>query len=235
MNIRILHLLEGARQARGLTVIIDVFRAFSTACYATGNGAERILVVGDLETAYSLKKKHAKYILMGERSEKMPRGFDFGNSPSQMQNADLSGRTVVLTTSSGTRGLLIASQADEIITGSFVNAGAVVKYIQSRAPDMVSLVCMGYAAKRRIEEDTFCAEYIRNCLHGLETDYENMTDTIRETSGARFFIARNQDHAPSTDLYLCLHRDRFDFVLKAKRIEDDILQLDKYPPLKILQ
>jgi 2-phosphosulfolactate phosphatase len=52
MDIEILHLIEGARQAKGLTVIIDVFRAFSTACYVIRNGASQIIPVGDVELAY---------------------------------------------------------------------------------------------------------------------------------------------------------------------------------------
>ena len=53
-----LHLVDGARQATGLTVIIDVFRAFSTACYTVFQGASRIIPVGDLDLAYELKKKN---------------------------------------------------------------------------------------------------------------------------------------------------------------------------------
>ena len=67
MNIRILQLIEGAQQATGLTVIIDVFRAFSTACYVFGNGVERIIPVGNLELAYQLKRQHPEYLLIGER------------------------------------------------------------------------------------------------------------------------------------------------------------------------
>ena len=227
MDIRILQLVDGAKQARGLTVVIDVFRAFSTACYVIGAGAEKIIAVGELGAVFSLKEKHTEYILMGERGEKMPPGFDFGNSPSQLQDIDFTGKTVIQTTSSGTQGLVNAIHADEILTGSFVNVGAIVSYIKSRSPDVVSLVCMGYAAERPIEEDTYCAEYIRNSLQGLQTDFDSMTDNIRETSGARFFIAESQDHAPSTDFYLCLHLDRFDFVLQAKKIESGLLQLDK--------
>lgn len=57
MKIRILQLIEGAKKAQGLTVIIDVFRAFSQACYVFNNGVERIIPVGSLETAYGLKEK----------------------------------------------------------------------------------------------------------------------------------------------------------------------------------
>jgi 2-phosphosulfolactate phosphatase len=232
MNIQILQLVDGAKQARGLAVVIDVFRAFSTACYATGQGAEKIIAVGDLDTAFSLKKKHPEYILMGERDEKIVSGFDFGNSPSQIEHIDFTGKTIVHTTSSGTQGLVSVVHADKIITGSFVNANAIVRYIQANSPEQVSLVCMGYATERPVEEDTYCAEYIRNSLQGLQTDYDSMTDNIRETSGARFFLADSQDHAPSTDFYLCLDLDRFDFVLQATQLSEGIMQLDKKTPLE---
>jgi len=58
MDIEMLHLVDGARQATGLTVIIDVFRAFSTSCYTVFQGASRIIPVGDLDLAYELKKKN---------------------------------------------------------------------------------------------------------------------------------------------------------------------------------
>ncbi|HEY4786523.1 MAG TPA: 2-phosphosulfolactate phosphatase, partial [Bacteroidales bacterium] len=63
MEIRILHLLEGAKQAEGLTIVIDVFRAFSVACYLSHNGAKDILPVGDIKKAYELKRKFPDYLL----------------------------------------------------------------------------------------------------------------------------------------------------------------------------
>jgi 2-phosphosulfolactate phosphatase len=67
MNIDILHLIDGVRKATGLTVIIDVFRAFSTACYAFAQGATRIIPVGDLDLAYELKEKNPEFLLLGNR------------------------------------------------------------------------------------------------------------------------------------------------------------------------
>jgi 2-phosphosulfolactate phosphatase len=69
MNIKILQLLDGAKVAEGITVIIDVFRAFSTACYAVEKGIEKIYPVGNIEMAYELKKANPDYILVGERDE----------------------------------------------------------------------------------------------------------------------------------------------------------------------
>jgi 2-phosphosulfolactate phosphatase len=217
MDIQILQLIDGAKEAKGLTVIIDVFRAFSTACYVYDRGAAQIIPVGNIELAYRLKDQNPGFVLMGERNEMKPHGFDFGNSPALIQNASLEGKTVVHTTSSGTQGIEAAAHAPEIITGSFVNAGAIVKYIRQKKPDVVSLVCMGYACELPTDEDTLCAEYIRNELKGLTNDFEKMVKIIRKGSGRRFFEAGKQEWAPKEDFDLCLRLNAFHFVLKVER------------------
>lgn len=218
MNIEILQLLEGARQAKGLTVIIDVFRAFSTACYAFGNDIQRIYPVGSLEKAYELKKLNPEYILVGERNEQKPEGFDFGNSPSQLlEGGNLSGKTMVHTTSSGTQGIANATSADEILTGSFVNAQAIINYICKQNPANVSLVCMGYSCQYPTDEDTLLAVYIKNELEGKLNDFKAMVEQIRNGDGARFFAPEKQEWAPVADFDLCLALNRFNFVLKVER------------------
>lgn len=216
MQIQILQLLEGAREARGLTVIIDVFRAFSTACYAYHQGAEKIIPVGSIDLAYRLKEQNPDSVLLGERNEQKPAGFDFGNSPSQLVAEKIAGKLLVHTTSSGTQGIANATNADQIITGSFVNAGAIVRYIQQQKPAIVSLVCMGYACEYPTDEDTLCAEWIKNELEGAPNDFDAMVEIIRTGSGARFFDAEKQSWSPQADFDLCLNLNRFDFVLKVE-------------------
>jgi len=215
MEINILQLIEGAKAARGLTVVIDVFRAFSLVCYAFDRGAERIIPVGDINIAYELKKENPDYILIGERNEQIMPGFDFGNSPTHILNENFKGKTLVHTTSAGTQGLVNAVNADEILTGSFVNADAIVRYIRKTKPTEVSLVCMGYSALYPIEEDTFCAEYIKNELEGKKNRFDKMKKIIRSGSGKRFFEAEKQEYAPSSDFELCLDLNHFSFVVKS--------------------
>lgn len=226
MKIIIRQLLEGAKEAKGLTVIIDVFRAFSTACYVMSNNAKRILPVSDINLAYELKRSNPDYILMGERFEQKPDGFDFGNSPTHVLNTDFSGKTVVQTTSAGTQGLVNAINAQEIITGSFVNAPAIVNYIKKKQPDIVTLVCMGYSMKHPTEEDTFCAEYIKADLENQPSDFTKMKEIIRQTSAKRLFMHENQTFSPASDFDLCTDLGRFHFVLIADR-KEGILQLTK--------
>ena len=119
MDIRKSYYLDGAKNAEGLVVIIDVFRAFSTACYIYGSGAERIILAAGPEQALALKNDHPGYVLIGEKNARMVNGFDYGNSPYSVEKANLTGKTAVLMTSAGTLGLLGAEKADEVLTGSF--------------------------------------------------------------------------------------------------------------------
>jgi 2-phosphosulfolactate phosphatase len=227
MEISILHLVEGARKAKGVTVVIDVFRAFSTACYVFHNGADKIHPVGSIETAYQLQDLHPDWLLMGEKDEQTIPGFHYGNSPTFVKDIDFTGKTVIQRTSAGTQGLVNATGAEILLTGSFVNAGALVKYIRKADPQYLSLVCMGYSAEHPIEEDTFCAEYLRNELEGKANDFKLMKETIRKTSAQRFFAPENQHFSPSSDYELCLDLNRFDFILKIEATEDMLLTMRK--------
>ena len=227
MKIQILHLVEGARKAEGIAVIIDVFRAFSTACYIINNGAEKIIPVSETANAFRIKELNPDYILLGEEFERKVPGFDFGNSPLHIVNTDFTGKTVVHRTSSGTLGIVNAVKADELMTGSFVNAGAIINYIRKQNPNTVSLVCMGYAALRLIEEDTLCAEYISMTLKGRKPDFPEMVRLIKETSAQRFFDPANADFSPPEDVDLCLDLNRFNFILRAVRSIPEHIYLER--------
>jgi 2-phosphosulfolactate phosphatase len=227
MNITIHHFLRGAQNATGLTVIIDVFRAFSTACYVFANGAEKIIPVGDLETAYRLKKENPDFVLTGERNGRKQAGFDYGNSPTEVEHVDLSGKTIVQTTSAGTQGLVNATKADEIITGSFVNAGAIVEYIRRRKVETVSLVEMGKNGKEEALEDTLCAEYIKSILEGQPSEFDSIYEDLFAKGAGRDFFDSAKEWMPKTDFDLCLKLNRFNFVLKIEEFARGLICLKK--------
>ncbi len=225
MDIKTLHLIEGAKQARGLAVIIDVFRAFSTACYVVRNGAREIIPVGDVELAYELKDGSPDYVLMGERQGKILPGFDYGNSPTEILKVDFSGKTVIQTTSAGTQGFANATGADELIYGSFVNAEANVAYIRKKSPEVVSLVCMGTWAIRQADEDALCAEYISGRLQNKTFDKQDIRARLKESKPARIFFDPAKDWAPETDFDYCLDIGLCDFVLKAEPFGNGLVAL----------
>ena len=218
MNIRILHMVEGAKAATGLTVVIDVFRAFTVETYLMRNNAEKIIPVGDVQTALDYKAAHPGTLLCGERGGAIIPGFDFGNSPSALEHIDLTGKTVVHTTSAGTQGIANAVHAEEIITGSLVNAKAIADYILSKNPRDVSLVCMGLMAEAQTEEDNLCAEYIKSLLEGapLPNIYQQMAD-LKHTSGAKFFDPAQNHIFPQRDFELCVELNTVPFVLRLKK------------------
>lgn len=225
MEIQTLSLISGARRARGLTVIIDVFRAFTLECYMAAAGAAVIHPVGAVETAFSLKAAHPDWLLAGERGGAKVPGFDYGNSPWEIHDLDLTGRTILHTTSAGTQGIVNAGAetggVTEIVTGSLVNADAVISYIKKQDPAVVSLVCMGNAGTRRAEEDELCADYIRASLMGDAMDIRARADALRCTAGAKFFDPDNTIF-PEGDFGLCVDVGRFDFVLRIETGEDGL-------------
>ena len=222
MNIRILQLIDGAKEARGLTVVIDVFRAFSLEAYMLAGGAERIYPIGDVELAYKLKKENPDFILAGERHGKILPGFDTGNAPSLLSLIDVRGKTVVHTTSAGTQGIANARYADEILGASLVNAKATARYIKESGAEEVSLVCMGLEALAPTEEDTLCAEYIKSLLLGEEIDLTSEIEKLKYTSGAKFFDPAQNDVFPMEDFAMCVNADRFNFVIKLIKSDNSI-------------
>lgn len=219
-EINMLQLLEGAKQAEGLTVIIDVFRAFSLECYLYDMGVKLIRPVGTIEEAFSLRDRIEDSILIGERKGIKCEGFDYGNSPSSIQKEDVAGKTIIHTTSAGTQGIVNAVHADEIITGSLVNARAVAKYIISRQPQTVSLVSMGSGGVRIAPEDELCAAYIKSILEGREfTDMDQRVGDLRHHGGEHFFDPERQGIFPEADFYRCIEYNKFPFVLAIEKDE----------------
>jgi 2-phosphosulfolactate phosphatase len=228
MEIRRLSTVSGAREARGLAVIIDVFRAFTTAAHVMANGAERIVPVLTVEESFELRRIHPDWLQIGERGGVRVEGFDYGNSPYDASLADFTGRTVIQTTGAGTQGVVSASGADEIVLGSFVMAGAVARFIQKVQPEVVSLVAMGDVGVDPNEEDESCAEYIEGLLKGGRPDFEGMRGRIRASPSGFKFFDESRPQFREEDFRLALELDRFDFVLRV--IRGDLLTVVKEVP-----
>ena len=220
-KVNILHLIEGAKQATGLTVIIDVFRAFSLECYLYDMGVKEIRPVGGVEEAFALRDRMPGSVLVGERHGKKCDGFDFGNSPSTIAPEHVLGKTILHTTSAGTQGIVNATGAGEIITGSLVNAKAVAEYILQKQPEKVSVVCMGNGGVRPATEDELCAEYIKSLLEGNELpNMDARVASLQTKGGEHFFDKARQEVFPEADFWLCIMYNRFPFVIRIEKDEE---------------
>mgnify|MGYP001625366242 CR=1 FL=1 len=225
MNIKI---VNDAEQATGLAVIIDVFRAFTVEPYLINNGAKKLIPVGDMQIAYNYKKKDNNFILIGERNGIILPGFDYGNSPSQIENIDFSGKTIIHTTSCGTQGIVKAINAKKIITGSLVNAKAIARYITKNKINEISLVALCRTGKLPADEDILCAKYIKSLVE--DKPLNNMKEEIEKlkiTTGSKFFDKLKQKDFPERDFYLCTEMNKFGFVLKVKKDEEENLYIEK--------
>ena len=135
---------------------------------------------------------------------------------------------LIHTTSAGTQGIVNASGATEILTGSLVNAAAIARYIKAFDAEEVSLVAMGWEGKEEAPEDVLCARYIKSLLEGTSMDMEKELNMLRVTpSGAKFFKSETQDVFPERDYWMCTDVDRFDFVLKVSQLEKDIFEVKR--------
>lgn len=109
---------------RGPVVVVDVIRAFTTAAYALGAGAEAIYLVEGVDEALALAKELPDALVMGEEHGRRPLGFDLSNSPVDAAHADLQGRVLVQRTSAGTQGAVAGRYADRLFAASLVCASA---------------------------------------------------------------------------------------------------------------
>lgn len=220
MIIRIESLLEGAQRAAGAVVVIDVFRAFTTAAVVLANGAERIVMVGSVAEALSLRESGFGQVCIGEVKGIPPAGFDFGNSPHQVSGVDFRGKTAIQRTSAGTQGIVTVRNATSLFAGSLVTASATARALRATGSPLVSLVAMGKNAESRTDEDELCALHLRNLLEGRPgAPAAALRGVILACEEALRFGGPDHPESPAEDLEIALDVDRFDFAIPVT-IED---------------
>lgn len=213
IGIRRLRLLDGAAAANGHVVIVDVLRAATACAYALAGGAERVVMVADIAGALELRRRQPGAILFGEVAGEAVPEFDFDNSPTLLERADLAGRTLVQRTSSGVQGLLAARHAQALFFAGFVTAGATARVISARKPQVVSLVAMGTAGGTApTSDDEACAAYIESLLRGRPLPTDLLIADVRRRIG-------DEHPAPTwrDDVERALAIDRFDFAIEVVR------------------
>jgi len=219
MEISIGSLVSGAQKARGIAVVIDVYRCFTTEAVAFRNGAKKIILVAEIEEALYLKSKGVGDLVMGEVGGRKPDGFDFGNSPYELKDIDLSGKTIIQSTRAGTVGVTNVSGAEIIYGGSLVVAKATTIAIQSRNPSYVSLVAMGLEGRIRSDEDEQCALYLRNVLQGRFPDKKAVKSLIMAGEESQKYDDSNLTQWPVEDRTMALQIDSHNFALRIT-VED---------------
>lgn len=143
-----------------IVVVIDVLRATSAICAAFNNGVEGIIPVASIEEARELQEKG--YLAGAERNGQIVDGFEFGNSPLGFKNDRFKGKTVVLTTTNGTKTIHVARNAPMVVIGALTNLDVLVSWLHSQKKSTLCL-CAGWKDKFNLE-DTICAGAIADAL-----------------------------------------------------------------------
>ncbi|MDG1349297.1 MAG: 2-phosphosulfolactate phosphatase [Flavobacteriales bacterium] len=203
---------------KSTVVVIDLLRATSVISTAFMEGVKAIIPVQTLDEALSYKGKDG-YIVAAERNAKPIEGFDFGNSPFHYINADVEGKTLVLTTTNGTKAIYNARE-HKVITASYINIDAVAKHLIDEHNDVI-LLCSGWKGVFNLEDPIFAGSLAKLLL---ESDkYESNCDSM--------FASIQLLKSAEGDLFNYLsdssHRRR----LKSLNLEDDT-RFCLSPPIK---
>ena len=209
-------LLRGAQEAEGTALIIDVYRAFTTAAIAFTRGAKEIVLVAEVEEAMELRKRGVGVLCMGEVGGMRPEGFDFGNSPYELSQTDLTGKTLIQSTRAGTVGVAAARNADKIYACALVTAQATAKVVLSELPEVVSIVAMG-AGGARSDEDEQCALYLRNLLQGRAPDPEAVRSLVLAGGESQKFGDPSRPQFHAKDKEHALQIDTIPFAIGVAR------------------
>jgi 2-phosphosulfolactate phosphatase len=222
MEIRVDSLIEGACRAEGTAIIVDVYRAFTTAAVALSRGARRIILVPEIEEALDLRDRGVGEMCIGEVGGIRPDGFDFGNSPYELSQADVRGRTLIQSTRAGTVGVASARRASRVYVGSLAIAAATARAVLKDAPQLVTIVAMGWEGRTRTDEDELCAWYIKNLLEGRRPDRQAVAALVRVGQHSQKFDDPAQPQYHPRDREIALDVDSVGLAIRVDR-EDGLL------------
>ena len=229
-----------AVHARNLTnttcIVFDVLRATSTMVTALGNGAEALIPVEEIDDAVWLRQKRPKLLLAGERAGvrirtegSNPLMFDLGNSPREFKRNVVEGRTIVITTTNGTRALLACRAAPVILVASFLNLSATCEQIHSSAPAELLLVCGG-TYNEAAYEDVLCAGAVIDFLKekkatdladsallawkAYRLEERDLTSALAQSRNGRRLLEQPELR---DDVEFCAQRDRVALVARLEK------------------
>src|SRR5690606_20886206 len=198
-----------------IAVVIDIFRATSSMCYGLANGAKAIIPVAEIEECLAYADS-AECLLAAERNGEVVQGFNFGNSPFSYGSDNVAGKTVVLTTTNGTRAIQACLEATTVAVGSFLNITALSDWLKNQSSHIL-LVCAGWKDHVCMEDTLFAGAVVSR----IKTADSMLDDAARIADGlyqeAHLDIAgylRNAGHATrmerlnlSRDIEFCLRQD----------------------------
>ena len=232
--------LHGRDLRETACVVFDVLRATSSIATALANGAAGVVPVSEIAEALVWRRRQQGILLAGERGGVRiggglagGAGFDLGNSPREFTREVVLGKTIVTTTTNGTRALRSCAGAKVVLACSFLNLSATAGFLRQLAPEHLLLVCSGTGEDEALE-DTLCAGALaaefasdlggfspasRRALELWREHEKNLAGAMRLSANAQRLLGMAELR---DDVAFCLRRDVFDLV--AGMSHDGILQ-----------
>ncbi len=200
-----------------LGIVVDVLRATSTIAQALAAGYERVLCVAEIDEALALRASIPDSLLGGERQAVRIEGFDVGASPREFLEARA--RTLILSTTNGTRTILAAAERCEtVVLGSLLNLDAVVT--AARGHD-VAILCAGFQGAFALD-DAYCAGRIVQLLEGTRTDAAIAAERIAASFGTATEGLNARTYGPAgleEDIAFCARENALDVVPRLTGME----------------
>ncbi len=171
MRLHVAFLPSLVRAAPQVCIVVDVIRASTSLVTLVERGASPILIAADVAAARQYAVGRDQVVLAGEEGGLAPPGFDFGNSPAELSQANLAGKPVVFVTTNGTAAIVAVRQATVVLVGALRNGTAVCREARESAHQLdgtLTIVCAGRASAFGLD-DAYCAGYLAARLLQAET------------------------------------------------------------------
>lgn len=204
--------IEGARQAQGLAVVIDVLRSFTVSAYALAGGARECRLVTTTDEARALTAATPGAVICAEEEGLPLPGIAISNSPTLIKGADLKGRVLVQRSTAGTPVAAAVRTGVDIFAASLVVARATVQACLLRQPDVLTLI-----ASADHPEDHACALYMEAIIKNEQPDVERLLQPLKNSERYAHAMIGAWPGFPPTDLELALQPDCFTFAMPVTR------------------
>ena len=203
-----------------IIVVVDIFRSTSVICTALSNGVTEVIAVNKIDDVKPyLNNKN--YLVAAERDGKVVEGFKFGNSPlSYINNPNIIGKKLVLTTTNGTKAINSSLGADEILIGSFLNLLSLENILKQKNKDCI-IYCSGWKGQVCLEDTLFAGCLASRLLNSnsffshcdsvilskniYDSAKDNMTSFLIKSS----YKERTRELNINPDIDFCLSLDKF--------------------------
>ncbi|TKC01813.1 2-phosphosulfolactate phosphatase [Pedobacter cryotolerans] len=207
-----------------IVVVIDILRATSSITYGMDNGAEAIIPVAQVEDCLAYAEKG--YLLAAERNGEVVVGYDFGNSPFSYTKEKVASKTIVLTTTNGTKAMHMAQErAHQVVVGSFLNLTSLCNWLKVQDKDVL-LLCAGWKDKFNLEDTLFAGAVV----NVLRKDFVHFDDACVAAEDM-YVLAKD-------DLRGYLKKSSHNHRLEQLNIEEDVkfcLKVDMCKVIPVLE